>query len=407
MKIKSKQVAKFTVCLLLAVSVFACSFSVFAVDSSPMPTINPYVTIQEDMVAYYIYLGLKAWGIEVQLSDVLGFTEEVGNTLFQWAIEYVRTATDLGNIALWYVDWLVGTDYWGNVVMDSNMTEDIEDFANWIIDTFDLVDDSQTIVQNEGYEIGAYKLTPLPFECSSYSSYWNTTYKTTGFVNRGSYSAYIVYSTNVGYILLSTSEEVVRKRYQEIKNSTVNLQRDTDYTLTQNSGTYNGLTFSPQHLYYAIVGFDVDMRNATSWYPERPSEYSGSGLVDAINTATQIQHKLGVSFITGTITLPADSGYTDGDSMTIVDEQPDYSLVDWDGDVNVTNYPTIISPNAPQNPEIDQIYTNVPAFVETANDSMSVMKQIIFRMPDEVLITLYALLAVGVIFGFLRIMREH
>ena len=83
---------------------------------------------------------------------------------------------------------------------------------------------------------------------------------------------------------------------------------------------------------------------------------------DDFNTITY--ENKSISILTRTINLPDnDPDYSQGDSITIVDNEPDYSIVDWDGSVNVSNLPSIISTGTIDNPELDQIYTNIPPLI--------------------------------------------
>lgn len=126
-----------------------------------------------------------------------------------------------------------------------------------------------------------------------------------------------------------------------------------------------------------------------------------------MNNAT-IENVGDINIITADIILPIESpDYTNGDSITIIDGDPDYSIIEWDGEVTVSNLPAIVSTGTINDPGIGEFFGWIPTLVNTAKDSMEFFQQVIFMMPDQVLICMYAVLGAGVLFGILRLMREH
>lgn len=405
-----KRATKILITTLLVISLLSCSFSVYAYDYSDR------VTSQEYLWAYFIYEFLNSIGIQVSYKGIVEYTDEVQDTIIDWAVNYIADEIEADNmpsnysIAKWVAPWQASYDYWGNLQYNSTMLEDLEDFARWLKHEFSLID-NQEVPVNPEYTLNGYTL-----------------YRT------GQW--YMVEPLNPNNTNINASNGVA--------NITTPNGEQLFYTYVQWMDGYS-IVFLTEHSWYAIVDFyasdTFEMNNGSKVATMNMSYFKVSdygvywtnswqgynswlwkpvggrhlfyGVSHEFSTEfgefmknSKIEYEGNVAILTSVIELPSDNpNYTIGDGVTIIDGEPQYGEIVFSGEI--TNLPAIVSTQDIDNPEIDQIYTNIPPLVEEAGNSMEIFRQIIFRMPDGVLIALYALLSAGVIFGFLRIMREH
>lgn len=404
--IKSKRVKKLVVSLLLAISILSCSFSVYAVEGTAPPVGDNWLLVSNDeTAAFLVWQLLQSWGIDVQYQNISQWTGDVQDLVQNWIYDFLGDQPSIESVGAWIADWLFGTDFWGNLVVNNTLLEDVQAFADWLLDKYDL-SSNEDIVVNPVYSVGGYTFYQFGISYAVNQSIAENPFEAIKFsLEQGNASGYMIFkntdmddrpNSQWGFVLLSNlNYSSVRLRMQIREN-----------------GSFNNGT---------LVNFSHPSVSSNGWYYERNQgliyrqgvpegryfEGSGSELIEFLRNVT-VTMEGNIKIVTSLINLPDDDiGYSPGDSMTIIDGEPDYSVVDWDGTVNVGNLPAIVSTGRIENPEIDQIYTNIPPLVEEAGDSMEIMRQIIFRMPDGVLIALYAMLSAGVIFGILRIMREH
>lgn len=416
--IKSKRVKKLVVSLLLAISLLSCSFSVYAVEGTAPPVGDNWLLVSNDeTAAFLVWQLLQSWGIDIQYQNISQWTGDVQDLIQNWIYDFLGDQPSIESVGAWIADWLFGTDFWGNLVVNQTLLEDVQDFADWLVDKYDLTDNSTEIID------------PV-YTASGYTFYQTDTWYNAILANgeipdnvrafnfittQGNVSGYIIVR-NTEYEFNQSSGWGVVALSNINPNGTTYLKRT--YSLsdgTQQSTTtlsFSSFTLSSQGWYYRwrqgalTPDYGTDQTAIVKPYG---SYFEGTGqeIVNFLNNITVVTQG-DIKFVISIINLPdTDPAYTPGDSLTIIDGQPDYSEVDWDGTVTVGNLPAIISTGSLENPEIDQIFTNIPPLVEEAGNSMEIFRQIIFRMPDGVLIALYALLSAGVIFGLLRIMREH
>ena len=135
---------------------------VFAVDPTPSPTPGYELddgipNIFETLVPYYVWLCMRAWGIEVTYQNFREYTDEVGQQIWQWIIEYLGTLPSAYTIDQWIAPWQSSYDYWGNYQFNSSALEDIQEFVQWLITKLWLTDNSTYYV--DGTEsLGGYTL---------------------------------------------------------------------------------------------------------------------------------------------------------------------------------------------------------------------------------------------------------
>lgn len=406
------RVFRITVSLLLSVTILCFSFSIYAVDGTYPPQSDNPLLANDQTAAYLVWELLKSWGIDIQYQDISNYTNEVQNWILNEIYEFLGDQPSVETVGAWIADWVFGTDFWGNLVVNDTLLDDVNEFADWLVDKFgwvnnstDIIGGTQTVSGVSYYDTNTWYETQYGNGSPAQNYYAIQVEDYVGQI--GGYAVAHVTDQSIWYLILLSSMNPSQYRYYlkymkpngDIESSTAS---PLLYSFHQSSqGWWYQYVASPYRYDYNVSPNQVVIPDGV-YFEGNSTEFN-----DWIANLKVVSEG-DLKYVISVINLPdTDPNYTPGDSMTIIDGEPDYSVIDWDGSVNVSNLPSIISTGVLENPEIDQIYTNIPPLVEEATDSMEIMRQIIFRMPDEVLIALYALLAVGVIFGFLRIMREH
>ena len=122
----------------------------------------------------------------------------------------------------------------------------------------------------------------------------------------------------------------------------------------------------------------------------------------------QIQQEGNSKFVTSTINLPTtDPAYTPGDSLTIVDGHPQYSVIDWSGEVTVSNLPAIVSTGRIKDVGLIDAFRPISSLVSAYNDTMHLIVTISYELPVEIWLLAFAIIGGTILFGVLKIMREH
>lgn len=404
---------KIAVSLLLSASLLCFSFSVYAVDPTPQPTGLPTDYIAEmdkQTMTYYIWLCMKAWGINLTYDESTEFQQAISDQIDNWVLDYIAEQPSIYSVATWIAPWSAALDMWGNYKFNNNLLDDVQDFVDWLVIKLGLIGGNTNTVIGDNYAInGIYPL-----------------YKANQWYDSILYDGTYVNPTDIGYQILDTNVSDVQYFYIYRTDLNDYVQVYIFNTTSFQAGWTNYVRFSmytdiDEQIYVATQYFDPSFLSTSTYGVKymgmqgnncriRPRIFDGpemnSNQVLNFYSDMRLVAVDGMTVNTADLLLPADDpNYTNGDGMVVVDGTPQYGEVSFSGEI--TNLPAIISTGTLENPEIEQIYTNIPPLVEEASGSMEIMRQIIFRMPDEVLIALYALLSVGVIFGFLRIMREH
>lgn len=396
-----------TVSLLLSVCLLCCSVSVFADDpQQEIEEIEQITEMSNQMWLEFIYTVLKAWGINITIDELDRYTENVSNWLNSAVTQYLAETPSIGTFAQWVFPWQALISDQGILQGNESFLEDIQDFAEWLVVNFALVSNTTHVVQAGMHYLmddnGDKYFAPPEGQLTDLATPLAHFYK---HLEEEWYEESPILSFYNGALLVCFGNE-------SEWNSRYNYWQ---YTLWVFRSFDGGQTWRS-----SSTGWGGNVTEVTTgffYHPGDQSHEEGIYLYSRKNTGTgsynQYQYnynykmdtqlsEASVVIVTGDIDIPDG-----GPGIVIVDGEPEYIEVVFPDSVSVNNLPAVISYDNIQNPEVDQIYTNIPAFFQTAGDTMNAFKQIIFRMPDEVLICLYALLSVGVIFGFIRIMREH
>lgn len=396
------------ICVMLIMSVFAMSISVFAENEpEPTPTVPPQldpnnpVTLQLEMASMYIWKMLDSWGIRVEASDWWNATDDVLAWIKQMMIDF---AIDSGvTVGQMIAPWLFNEDIWGNLIANDRAVSDINDFAVWLIAELGLTDNNEIYI-NPIYTVGGYYLytTGVMYPAETSDGFESNLY--TGIQkNFQGGSAYYFKAKLTDY------------------NKWVSVMLDTDNTagMIQTygfDGTMHQLgsnqwwgkgTSNNNGLYY--LSYDFPWVGNVQLLPTGKSYFEGTQ--DELNTFVRnalLQQEGNIAVVTSVIVLPSENPeYNEGDSLTIIDGIPEYEIIDWSGNVTVDNLPAIVSTDSIENPHLEEAYRPIQGLIEYAKDGMSVGTALLYELPDEMVYMWYAVIASLVIWGMIKLMREH
>lgn len=409
----SKRIIFIGVSLVLAIIITLCPLSIVFADDEPVPTPIPIDQSQDmwhDSALAIIWAMLHAWDIDITYDDLDYYTEEAGEQITDYVIEYLDTLPSVGSIIAWTQLWTWGSDFWGNVRMNSSMLEDIEDFANWLITKFNLTDNS-TVVLNGNYSVNGFPI------------YNMDTYYYISDSMGGSHSVYSSVSVDTGSLNFPDGYVVIKfnndNNYWKsfIFFSQPNTSKGTRYTQTALDYSGNEEEISSAALqsgsYYASnYGFWF---TATSTY--KPLGYHPNGeIMSFINdtafrnymTSAQITLDGRNKIVTGNINLPSDDlSYTSGDGMTIVDGNPVYGQVEVVNPITVNNLPAIVSTGRISNLDVSSVTLPFSGFITMMGDGLDLITDIIYNFPSAIVAFALAIISATIVFGVIKVLKEH
>lgn len=420
-----------TICIMLMVSILAMSLSVFADDVNPSPSIPPLdegggvMAVNEELLSYYIYLCLRSWGVNIQYADIDGFYDEVENQIINWVIQYLAGLPSAYSINEWIAPWQASFDYWGNYQFNSSALEDIKDFANWLKQLLGIQDNS-IIVLNPNITVNGATV----FESNRF------------------YESEDYYKEGKLYVSMSRSNDInsegtsnIRHPYWFIMNNPydnhfymIEYQRNTDnyewstiYFGQDSNGNVDWIASASQMSQETKYGYIFRMYHF--WPNDNPSNPEGINLPTSftpivyntsawgpyilgnwLNSITNFEEALegDNKIITVTVRIPEEgTDYNDGDSIVIIDDNPIYKPIEWDGKVSVENLPAIVSTGNIENPHLEEAYRPIQGLIAYAKDGIGVCTALLYELPDEIVYMWYGLIASIVLWGMIKLMREH
>lgn len=405
------------ICIVLIVGVLAMSLSVFAVDFTDR--VNSY----EYLWAYYIYQFLSSIGIDVTYRDIVGYTDEVQDTIIDWVVNYIADLIEADSqpsnytIAQWVAPWQAEYDYWGNLKYNSTMLEDMQDFAEWLKQKFSLVDNT-TVVINPVITLGNYQLYE-PNKVYIAARYPNGT-------PLGIYLSLQITTQAPYYFIYTLTDYDAGMPYFCLLNNPL----DQAFSIT---GEGNALRFSDDLNTWSLATTVSSGNSATTFrgYTTGTTQYMSSSMnrqipqdanvwvgtrreFAAFLANAELNIEGDVKFVTSNIVLPEDNpSYTPGDGMTIIDGVPEYSVINIDN-VTVDNLPAIITQgkipdvsNDEENPGFSVPWQAINGLIQYVAAPAGAIMALVNEAPVEGVIMLYALIGGIIIFGMIRIMREH
>ena len=110
----SKHLYRFGVMMLGCLLIFSCLAPALATDTPPAPLDEGTNAVEEALITYYIWLCMRAWGIEVTYGDVDGYCQEISDQMMNWIFEYLEDTPSIYSINTWIAPWQANLDYWVN-----------------------------------------------------------------------------------------------------------------------------------------------------------------------------------------------------------------------------------------------------------------------------------------------------
>lgn len=405
-----KNCIRVAVCVVMIVTILAMSLSVYAVDPTPQPTIDPVppdplLSVIDEMAIRYIYACMQSWGINIEFENSYAFNEAIGNYLFDMVCEFLETLPSTYSISTWIAPWQAGYDYWGNLRLNSSALEDIQDFVDWLCEKLGIQNNSEQYL-NPTYSISGYNLYNVNQWYAAAENNVDAVNVRVSDATRPIY--YFIYKATGGPYVTAGNYYIALVSESEQSNVNVNQYRmksDATTDVVSQTGTRNLINS------YANMTTILYTTDLISWWqnvhPANGSYFEGDwySYRSFIQTAT-ITAEGEMLIITGAIALPADNpDYTEGDGITIIDGQPNYELITFSGEV--TNLPAIVSTGTVQNPGLDAFWGFIPVLAEETKDAIVLTRGLIYEMPEELVVTFFAVMGGLILFGVIKLMREH
>lgn len=147
--------------------------------------------------------------------------------------------------------------------------------------------------------------------------------------------------------------------------------------------------------------------NENQWLVPNGNHWSGdyNSFVTFINNL-EIETIGDVKVVTLDIEFPVDNpDYNEGDGVIIVDGDPLYQPIVFSGEI--TNLPAVVSTGTIENPHLEEAYRPIQGLITYTKDGISVITSLLYELPDEMIYMWYGLLASIIIWGMIKLMREH
>lgn len=407
-----------TICIMLVVSVLAMSLSVFAEEE------NPLLQANDQTVAFLVWQLLKSWGIDIQYQGISQFTTEVQNEILNWIFDYLEDQPSIESIGAWIADWIFNTDFWGNLVVNNSLMDDVRAFADWLVNEKGLTDNS-TQVLNPTYTVNG----------------------ATVFYSNVYYESEDYYKSGVKYVAMAASpddfalDEGIHPFWCVLQNTQYNtfyllsfklVEEDygfpryykgltDDGVDTEIQGSNYGWQISKFGYRFGIMPFypssDPLSGNGinipTTFTPLTTNSSANGGynmLYGFLNSITDFDLEMEgdnrIVVTTKIIPIPGED-YTTDDSMTIIDGQPSYIEINWPDEIAISNLPAVVSTGTIENPHLEEAYRPIQGLITYTKDGISVITSLLYELPDEMVYMWYGLLASIVIWGMIKLMREH
>lgn len=376
--------------LILAVIIMLCPLSVcFAVGE----TIS---LITEEVIIDLILETLKSWGISIYEWGESHINQPVRNWVYGEIRDYLNDPTGA------FIDrWVTGVDFiydnFGNRILNGTGVDIIDAFVRFLIVKYNLTDNESLDVVTPGYTLDDFTAYSLPVTLRTTQNHEVTqTIYTASTPVVGIYvSRTISGYPNGGFIFVSEEPAVITEYFNNGSGSTTT----TNLNLVK-SGNY--------YIYHAISShWERNSRITTTLYTQYP--------YDDVTAALQVSG-VHISYVgdritidTTTIELPDDDpNYDDGYSMIYYpDGSVAYLDINWPETVSIDNLPAIVSTGTIQNPGIQSVFLPIKSFINNFEDGFGLMTQLVYNLPSEIVGMALAIMGAIIIFGTIRIMKEH
>lgn len=383
--------------LILAVIIMLCPLSVcFAAEGE-------IVGLVGSEVINILWNTLKGWGIEILESGFEEITENVHQWLTGQLYEYLRDELN-ETFDYWITGMQFFRDQFGRLIGNDEYVKAADDFADHLRLAFGLTNNS-TIYLEATHSIGDLPIYDFPIYCFAHDS--NTASRTGEAIvqissNSQGITVYAVpYRSNIYsdalMVLGTNSTASISYRADVIGGSA--LLTGSGKLASSISGTdwkflltFNSAPWNSENKYVLFDGAQLTLQEVKD--------------ILAVNTVVDNE---GIYADNGVINLPSnDPDYEDGYSIIYYpDGTIGYLDINWPDTITVDNLPAIVSTGNIRNPGIDSVFLPIKAFINTFSDGIGLMTQLVYNMPSEIVGMALAIMSGIIVFGVIRIMKEH
>lgn len=378
----------------------------------PLSTCFAASEIVTEEILYLIWETLKAWGINIVENGVSEFTENVEHWLNGTLDDYLnQEINEVLDTWITGLEWTI--DNFGRRLLNGTGVTQLYLFAIWLKNQFNLSDDQTNALPtgngqiNINGVIGYADAIVANYYWQSYSYIYNYDIIKSNTDYPVFFYAYVSTLAGTQKACVGAYSETPFMVQVTIYNS------GTDTTNYQNylAEEYNGYYFVD-----LVAGSNLNYWNAynnrnTKPYGENPylNNYSLTECKTLLAGQLIPAGEADVNINTGTISFPpGDPSYQTGYSMIYYDDgSVAYLDINWPDSISADNLPAVVSTGSISDPEIRSVWLPVRAFVNYFKSGFDIMTQIIYRMPDEIVSMALAIMGGMIIFGTIKLMREH
>lgn len=445
------KIIKMLVSTILVISILSCSMLVFADNEVVIPTDDPQTIINEYDDYFWrlwIWGALKAFGINITINEVEEYTDALDEYMQSLILSYLDDIPSISNWNQWIFPWAGAINSSGFFEGNSSFVEDVNDFTEWLAEKYGIEDnevveiDSYKYIEIEGikYPIYVAPRSVYNYEVDGvYTSWWPSysTGNTVGFdVLEGKIGLELnrTYQLNSGYYFrIDTANKMagVYEDYEctrriagfnwvgfpEFLNSFPYSRSDNHPSEFSSTGWYeynghNQIFFYeddkrlPCSYHYNLLGTIEWKANSGTYSNDR-----GAALIKFSDETIEnyfMVNTVGAIVTSSDIVLPNDDpSYTPGDSIVIIDGSPNYTIINFPDSVEVNNLPAVIMPSQFTDPQIEEVYRPIRSFVSLAKDGMESVIGLVNEFPEHVIVCVYAVIGGLIIFGIIKLFREH
>lgn len=406
-------------CLIICIIVLSISLALpaFATDTSPSPVPSEYPPNIEDMQqvlwdesgAYLTWVYLSSMGIIIADNpETMEYTKAVQNQLTELVLEYLDTVPSVASIWVWTSPWMWSTDFWGNLRFNNSMLEDIEDFADYLRTRFNLQDNQEKPIMPQ-YSVGNLVVYKAPV--------WLFYQDSNGITNEHEYiqitadddvyiGFYVTYDTTIHDNLIKVNtfkQNNTSVTFNYYRNGNLINSVNCTYSLTNVPNTQTSVlpwrwstlaSFKEWNGTEGVVSLPYRLYQFEDYWSAMQNN----------NTVTQVGD---MYILTNEIVTPSmDPAYTTGDSVVIIDGQPIYQVLDWNGEVTVSNLPAIVSTGSITNPGIADLFRPFSAIAESFAPAISTVTGVMYNLDENIVSYALAIIGITMLLGFIKIMRS-
>lgn len=385
--------------LILAIIIMLCPLSVcFAAEGA-------IVDLVGSEIIKILWDTLKGWGIEILESGFTDITENVKQWLTGQLYEYLQEELH-ETFDYWITGMQFFRDQFGRLIGNDEYVKAADEFADHLRLAFGITDNS--VVYLEAVQsIGDLDLYQFPVYCFVYEE---------GNTNRTGESILKINSQTDGAPLWA-----VPCRFNEYSDTCLALTNQGNVSISYQlqvldsgaSPTVGSGTITRD--FNELLGTDWRAKNLLTSYKTETRYAIFEGVQLSLQQVLNILHNNsiieneGIYANSDTINLPSsDPNYEDGYSIIYYpDGTIGYLDINWPETITVDNLPAIVSTGSIRNPDIDSVFLPIKAFITTFSDGIGLMTQLVYNMPSEIVGMALAIMSGIIIFGVIRIMKEH